>query len=92
MTVIIRHSREGKTGDVKKIHGEEEGKVGGVGLTCTHLCLKWISRDFPGGPVVETSPSKAGLIPTQAAKIPHAPWPKNQNIKQKQYCEEFNKN
>ena len=36
-------------------------------------------RDFPGGPVVKTSPSKAGgtgLIPGQRAKIPHASQPK----------------
>ena len=50
--------------------------------------------DFPGGPVVETSPSDVGgvgSIPGQGAKIPHASWPKNQNIKQKQYCNKFNK-
>ena len=49
--------------------------------------------DFPGGPVVKTLLSNAGgvgLIPTQGAKIPHAPWPKNQSIKQKQYCHKFN--
>ena len=42
--------------------------------------------DFPGGPVVETSPSSAGgagLIPGRGAKIPHAWQPKNQNIKHK---------
>ena len=51
-------------------------------------------RDFPGSPVVETSPSNAGcvgLIPGRGAKIPHASRPKNQNIKQKQYCNKFNK-
>ena len=51
-------------------------------------------RDFPGGPVVKTSPSSAGgagLIPGPGAKIPHASRPKNQNIKQKQYCNKFNK-
>ena len=49
-------------------------------------------RDFPGSLVVKTSPSSAGdagLIPGRAAKIPHASWPKN--IKQKQYCNKFNK-
>ena len=49
---------------------------------------------FPGGPVVKASPSNAGgagLIPGRGAKIPHALWPKNQNIKQKQYCNKFNK-
>ena len=51
-------------------------------------------RDFPGSPVFKTSPSNAGgvgLIPGQGAKIPHALGPKNQNIKQKQYCNKFNK-
>ena len=41
---------------------------------------------FPGGPVVKTSPSNAGgvgLTPGWGTKIPHASWPKNQNIKQK---------
>ena len=35
--------------------------------------------DFPGGPVVKTSPSKAGgvgLIPGRGVKIPHASQPK----------------
>ena len=48
------------------------------------------SWDFPGGPVVKTSPSNVGgvgSVPGQRAKIPHASWPKNQNIKHKQYCE-----
>ena len=51
-------------------------------------------RDFPGGPVVKISPSNAGgagSIPGQGAMIPHASRPKNQNIKQKQYCDKFNK-
>ena len=33
----------------------------------------------------------AGSIPGQEAKIPHALQPKSQNIKQKQYCNKFNK-
>ena len=51
-------------------------------------------RDFPGSPVVKTLPSNArcaGLIPGRGAKIPHGSWPKNQNIKQKQHCNKFNK-
>ena len=39
--------------------------------------------DFPGGPVVKTSPSRAGtagLIPTREAKIPRALQPKSQNL------------
>ena len=49
--------------------------------------------------MVKTPPSNAGgltsnvsWIPGQGAKIPHALGPKNQNIKQKQYCNKFNKN
>ena len=53
------------------------------------------SRDFPGGPVVKTSLPNTrctGSIPGWGTKIPHALWPKkNQNIKQKQYCNKFNK-
>ena len=39
--------------------------------------------DFPGGPVVKTSPSAAkgvGSIPGQGAKISHASGPKNQDV------------
>ena len=45
-------------------------------------------RDFPGGPVVKTSPSYAGdlgSISGQGAKIPHASRSENQNTKQKQF-------
>ena len=46
--------------------------------------LKNIYRDFPGSPVVKTSPSNAGAafsIPGWEAKFPHASWPKNQKKK-----------
>ena len=47
---------------------------------------------LPGDPVVKTSiAGGARSIPPQIAKIPHALWPRNQNIKQKQYCNKFNK-
>ena len=52
------------------------------------------SWDFPGGPGVKTPPSNAGgvgSISGQGAEIPHVSWPKNQNIKQKQYCNKVNK-
>ena len=52
--------------------------------------LKVCPLDFPDSPVVKTSPSNAGhvgSIPDQAAKITHASWPKNQNIKNKQKTE-----
>ena len=58
------------------------------------LTQKAIYGDFPSRPVDKASPSNAGgagLIPGYRAKIPHASWPKNQNIKQKQYCNKFNK-
>ena len=44
--------------------------------------------------MVNTSPFNAegvDLILGWGAKIPHALWPKNQNIKQEQYCNKFNK-
>ena len=50
--------------------------------------------DFPGSPVVKILPSNAGgegSLPGQEAKIPHALWPKKQNVKQKQYWNKFNK-
>ena len=50
-------------------------------------------REFSGGPVIKISSSNtgdAGSIPGQGAKIPHASWPKTQNIKQKGYCNRFN--
>ena len=56
--------------------------------------MKEIGGDFPGCPVIKTAPSNAGdvgSISGLGAKIPHASWPKNQNIKQKQYCNRFNK-
>ena len=44
--------------------------------------------------MVKTSPSSAGgvgLIPDQGAKFPPASGPKNQNMKQRLYCNKFNK-
>ena len=44
--------------------------------------------------MVKASSSNAGgmgLIPGGGAKIPHALGPKNQNMKQKQYCNKVNK-
>ena len=51
--------------------------------------------DFPGGPFHGTLPSNAkdsGLIPDLGGKIPYASWPRNQDIKQKDYHNKFNKN
>ena len=50
--------------------------------------------DFLGCPVVKNLLSKVGevgLIPGWGAKILHTLQPKNQNIKQKQYGNKFNK-
>ena len=50
--------------------------------------------DISGGPVVKTLLSKAvcvGSICGQTAQIPCDSRPKSQNIKQKQYCNKFNK-
>ena len=57
------------------------------------LHLEFNSRDFPDSPVIKTSPFNAedmGSIPDRGTKIPHALRPKNQNIRQKQYCNKFN--
>ena len=51
--------------------------------------------EFPGSPVVKNLPSNAdgaALNPGQGGNnIPHGSRPKNQNIKQKQSCNKFNK-
>ena len=51
-------------------------------------------RELPGGPVVKTLPSNAGdagSIPGWGAKTLYASQPKNQVIKQTDYCSKFNK-
>ena len=57
---------------------------------------KYIKRieDFPGIPVVKAAPFTAGVWVQSLVgelKIPHASQSKNQNIKQKQCCNKFNK-
>ena len=45
-------------------------------------------------PAVGTSPFNAwgmSSTPGRGARIPQASWPKNQNMKQKQYSSKFNK-
>jgi len=62
--------------------------------TFMNLFTKATRRDSFGSPVGKTSSSNervAGLIPARGTEIPHASGPKNQNIKQKQYCNKFNK-
>ena len=51
-------------------------------------------KECRDSPRVKTMPSKAegvGLIPGCGARTPCASQPKKQNIKQKQYCSQFNK-
>ena len=50
----------------------------------TSLAVQWLKLhlSMQGG---------EGSIPGQGVKIPHALGPKSQNIKQKQYCNKFNK-
>ena len=60
-------------------------------MAVTSVAVQWLRLRRP---VVETSPSNAGSagsIPGRGTKIPHAWGPKTQNIKQKQYCNKFNK-
>ena len=50
-------------------------------------------KDFPDALVVGTSPSNVkgvASIPHWGADIQHVSGPKNQNVKQKQYCNIFN--
>ena len=50
--------------------------------------LPWWSRVK----ILLSNAGGVGLIPGRGAKLPHASWPiKKQNINQKQYCHEFNK-
>ena len=51
-------------------------------------------RDFPGGPIIKTSPSNTegiGSIPGWGAKISHASRPKRATLKTVRYCNKFNK-
>ena len=53
-------------------------------LQRTSLAVQWLRLHLP-------VQGDAGSIPSEGTKIPHASRPKNQNIKQKQYCNKFNK-
>ena len=51
-------------------------------------------KDLPGTPGVKNFTFQcrgASSIHDEAVKIPHVSWPKKQTIKQKQYCNKFNK-
>ena len=56
--------------------------------------FKTKGRDFPGSPVVKILPFNMGGASSTlgwGVKISHVLWPKNIYIKQKQYCNKFNK-
>ena len=57
------------------------------------ILADFLLKNIDDGPVVKTSSNTEGVgwIPGQEDKIPQASWPKNQNIKQKQYCNKFYK-
>ena len=59
-----------------------------------HIRIKCDLGDFPGRPVVRLRllAQGAGSIPGQGGKIPHTLQFKNQNIKQTQHFNKFNKN
>ena len=60
------------------------GRKSRAWLEVTTLRLRNWLGDFPGGPVVKTSPSNTadvGLIPGQGAEIQHVLWSKDQNRK-----------
>ena len=55
-----------------------------------------INKDFPGCPVLKTSPFNAGsmlqsLVGELRSHRPHASWPKKKKKRKKQYCNKFNK-
>ena len=52
--------------------------------TRTSLAVQWLRLCTSNSRAVDS-------IPGQKAKIPHASRPRNQNIKQKQYCNKFDK-
>ena len=62
---------------------------------CQGFCKDELGDGLPWlGPEAKTPPSNvggAGSTPGQEAKILQALWPKNQNVKQKQYGNKFNK-
>ena len=73
---------------------ELQGRTTTLTVVMLYYLLRSRLFDFPDGPVVETLPYNAGVvgsIPGGEAKILHAMWPQNQNVNQKQYCNNFNK-
>ena len=60
-------------------------------LIASAIFCSWIINNPNPGLSWRANAGTAGLILGRGAKIPHASWPENRNIKQKQYCHKFNK-
>ena len=72
-------------GEAESLKGGWERKSQGAHHSFFHF--KTLIWDFLGSPAVETLPSNA----EGAGSISHASQPENQNTKQKQYSNKFNK-
>ena len=78
---------------LSEVSQKEKDKYHLISLVCGYYLNTeskiWQNGNVPGSPVVNTSPCMVGgvvSIPGWGTKIPHDLWPKNQNIKQRQYC------
>ena len=60
-------------------------------FNCTVLQPWQTPKYQSSGYTLPSNAGGAGSIPSQWPKIPHALWPRDQNIKQKQYCHKINK-
>ena len=74
----------GPHGGVKKVIRKILMPSGSLWFNGRDRCSRRSWGDFPGGPMVKTSPSSAGgvcLIPGWGTKIPRTPWPKTKQNK-----------
>jgi len=55
------------------------------------FCSSWKNKYSGTSLATQCNAGGVGSIPGQGAKISHALRPKHQNVKQKQYCNKFNK-
>ena len=85
LKVSVSHRQDKDTMHVSRI----QGKLREMYYDRSKSCF----GDFPGSPVLKTLPSNSGgvgSVPGWGTKIPHASWPKHQNMEQKQYCNKIN--
>ena len=81
---LSEHEREGKLGENILDHHAVQGKFFKAVRDGTSLVIQWLR--------LHTSKARGmDSIPGQGAKIPHASGSEDQNMKQKQYCNKFNK-